>query len=178
MKKILAFAGSNSSTSINKEFLNFAVHSIAIENEKIDLSDFDVPLYGIDAENEDGIPENTKKLHHKINSYQFLIISVNEHNGGASVFFKNQIDWLSRYDRNFLKDKKILLLSTSPGRGGAQMALEWASTVLPRFGAEVVSRFSLVSFNHSYSSEKGIYDTDQKLNFDKALQEFIHQIEA
>lgn len=178
MKKILAFTGSNSSNSINRAFLNFVTDTIDIETDKINLVNFDVPLYGIDLEVDRGIPENTIKLYETIKPYKYIIISVNEHNGGASVFFKNHIDWLSRYDRNFLTDKKVFLLSTSPGRGGAKMALEWASTVLPRFGAEIVSEFSLTSFNHSFSKEKGIFDTEQKSKFDSALQKFLTHIEA
>lgn len=176
MKQILAFAGSNSSKSINKELLNFVTNNISYNTKRIELDKYDVPIYGIDLENNNGIPENTRKLHEMIQSYEFLVTSVNEHNGGASVFFKNHIDWLSRHNRNFLASKKVFLLSTSPGRGGAKMALEWAKTVLPRFGAEIVSEYSLASFNHSFSAEKGIFDTEQKSKFDSALQQFLNHI--
>lgn len=176
MKNILAFAGSNSLNSINKKLIQYTSIHIESKVDIINLSDFEVPMYGIDHENDNGIPQGTKQLNEKIKEYELLIISVNEHNGGASAFFKNHIDWLSRNDMNFLKDKKLLLLSTSPGRGGAKMALTWTANVLPRFGAEVISQFSFASFNHAYSSEKGIYDKEQKLAFDKALQTFLDQI--
>lgn len=174
MKKILAFAGSNSLNSINKELIKYVSSLINSNVDIINLTDYEVPMYDIYHEN--GIPNNTQQLQEKLTEYDSLIISVNEHNGGASAFFKNHVDWLSRNDRDFLKDKKLFLLSTSPGRGGANMALTWTTNVLPRFGAEVVSQFSLASFNHAYSSEKGIYDEEQKQKFDKALQTFLDQI--
>jgi NAD(P)H-dependent FMN reductase len=176
MKKILAFAGSNSSKSINKELIKFVVSQIDSKVDVIDLNDYDVPIYGIDHENENGIPEGTKQLSKKINDYDYLIVSVNEHNGGISAFFKNHIDWQSRNDNNFLQNKKLFLLSTSPGRGGAKMSLTYAVDILPRFGVEVVSQFSLASFNHSYSEEKGIYDPEQKKSFEEALKSFLAHI--
>jgi NAD(P)H-dependent FMN reductase len=175
MKNILAFAGSNSSKSINQELLEFVTEQIDLETDIIKLTDYPISVYGIDHELNEGIPENTIQLHKKIKVCDILIISLNEHNGGASVFFKNHIDWLSRHDRSFLENKKLFLLSTSPGRGGAKMALNWAAEVLPRFGAEIVSKFSLASFNHAYSKKDGIFDLDQKQAFDSALNQLsIH----
>jgi len=176
MSKILAFAGSNSSESKNMELIRYVKTQIDQEIDTIDLRDYKVPIYGIDHENTHGIPKGTQQLNEKISAYDHLIISVNEHNGSASVFFKNHIDWLSRNDRNFLDDKKIFLLSTSPGRGGANMALTYAVELLSRFGAEIVSRFSLASFDHSYSAEKGIYDEEQKRDFENALKTFTDNI--
>ncbi len=176
MKKILAFAGSNSSTSINKELLEYTINKIPNSVSLIDLIDFEAPMYSIDQENDKGIPENIIKLSQKIRNTDVLIITVNEHNGSASAFFKNHIDWLSRHDRNFLKNTKVALLSTSPGRGGAKMALKWAAEVLPRFGAEIICEFSLASFNHAYSKEKGIFDPDQKQVFDAAIKQLSAHI--
>ena len=59
MKNILVFAGSNSKTSINKQLATFAGNSIDIAKMNVlDLNDFNLPLYGIDLEKEQGIPNN------------------------------------------------------------------------------------------------------------------------
>ena len=176
MKKILAFAGSNNSKSINKTFAKYATNQVDKATEFIDLENYDVPLYGIDFEDKNGIPEATQRLNEKISQFDFIIISSNEHNGAISSFFKNHIDWLSRNDRNFLKDKKLLLLSTSPGRGGAKMSLSYLVEVLPRFGAEVLSHFALASFGHCFSEEQGITDEEQKKEFEVALKKFKDKI--
>jgi NAD(P)H-dependent FMN reductase len=176
MKRILAFAGSNSQNSINKKFVQYVASQIETEVDFLDLAEFNPPLYNIDDEENDGIPQSTQDLNEKLNAYDALIISANEHNGASSAFLKNHIDWLSRNDRNFFKDKKLFLLSTSPGRGGAKMSLSYLAEVLPRFGAEVVSQFSLASFGHSFTEDQGITDQEQNKAFRKAMKHFQDNI--
>ncbi len=178
MKNILAFAGSNSSTSINFKFVSHAVSPIKDHKvELLNLKDFDIPMYSADFEEQNGIPESIVKLNEHIQNADALLISVNEHNGGLSAFFKNCMDWLSRNDRNFLKDKKLCILSTSPGRGAAQMANDYAVEILPRFGAEIVSSFALASFGHHFSEEDGITDDAQRQDFQKVLDTFVKEIQ-
>lgn len=152
MKNILAFAGSNSSTSINAKLLNYVVTKISHHQvTTIQLTDYEVPIYSADFEKEKGIPVPSAMLKKMIESYDALIISVNEHNSAPSAFFKNHLDWLSRIDGKFLEGKKVLLMSTSPGKRGAKSALEFIrDTSLPRFGAEVVESFSLPSFYENF----------------------------
>lgn len=162
-KKILAFAGSNSSRSINRKLLDFVIEKIVEHKvDIINLTDYPMPVFGEDLEREEGYPLKVQMLRNAIAAYDALIIAVNEHNGGPSAFFKNTIDWLSRFDRNFLEGKKILLMSTSRGRGGASLSLEYAKMVLPRFGAGVVESFSVPSFNHVFDSENQMI-TDEVL---------------
>lgn len=156
MKKILAFAGSNSPTSINHQLiLNVSRRISEHEVEVLKLSDYDFPMFSIVREKE-GIPENIKFLYEKIQEVPALIISVNENNRNVSAFFKNIIDWLSRVERKFLQDKKILLMSTSPGQYGGAAALEYAKTIFPRFGGTVVESFSLPKFRENFNVEKGV----------------------
>src|SRR5690606_1728932 len=82
-----------------------------------------------------------------------LVISVNEHNGMVSAYFKNTIDWLSRLDRKFLEGKKVLLMSTSNGKRGAASALEYTKNILPRFGATVDESFSIPFYSENFSEE-------------------------
>src|SRR5690606_13582379 len=121
MKKILAFAGSNSSTSINHTFVTHVADRIQGHEVKLlELRNLEIPMYSIDIEKNRGFPTDVLVLKNLIDDHDALIISVNEHNGAASAFFKNILDWLSRLDRSFLTGKRILLMSTAPGtRGGA-----------------------------------------------------------
>lgn len=143
--KIIAFAGSNSKKSINHQLVQY-VASLQENIEVIKLNDFDIPMYSMDTEEEDGIPDDVKSLDVKLAEADAFIISVSEHNGNVSAFFKNNIDWLSRNNRNFLANKKILLLSTSPGGGGGKSALQIAEKTLPYFKGEVVQAISLPNF--------------------------------
>src|SRR5690606_34061731 len=114
MKKILAFAGSNSPTSINHQLILCTTCRIeGFEVEVIELKTLHLPMYSIALEKE-GFPEDVELLHDKIRSADALIISVNEYNSSVSGFFKNTIDWLSRFNRQFLEGKKLMLMSTAP----------------------------------------------------------------
>ncbi|MBG44756.1 MAG: NADPH-dependent FMN reductase [Aequorivita sp.] len=179
MKKILFLAGSNSSKSINHKLVRFASSLIVgHEAELIKLTDYDLPMYGEDWERERGFSVNLKMLYNKIKDADALVISVNEHNGTVSTYFKNTIDWLSRLDRNFLKEKKVLLMSTSNGKRGAASALEYTKNVLPRFGATVVESFSFPSYSENFSEETDAISNEVLLlGFTDVLQNFVHQIE-
>ena len=63
MKKIIAFAGSNSKQSINKQLAVYA--STLVENVEVtilDLNDFKLPLFGVDLEAIIAHPANAHKF--------------------------------------------------------------------------------------------------------------------
>ncbi len=179
MKKILFFAGSNSSKSINHKLVSFVSSQVAGHAvELIKLTDYALPLFGEDIEREKGYSVDLKMLYNKIKEADALVISVNEHNGMVSAYFKNALDWLSRLDRNFLEGKNVLLMSTSNGKRGAASALEYTKNVLPRFGATVVESFSIPSYSENFSEEtNSISNEVLLLGFTDVLQNFLHQIE-
>ena len=177
MKKVLAFAGSNSSVSINQQLLEHIIARIqGHEIKMIKLTDFPLPIYSRDIEVNEGIPENVKKIEEFIGSHDALVIAVNEHNGASSAFFKNYIDWLSRLKRNFLEGKQILLISTSPGKRGASSSLEYARNIFARFGGEVIESFSLPSFKDNFQDGK-ITNEVLDMGIEDVLTTFAHQID-
>lgn len=175
MKKILAFAGSNSSKSINHQLVTYVASQIDTHHvQVIKLTDYPLPLYGIDLENENGFSNELKALHELITESDGLVVSVNEHNSGVSAFFKSTSDWLSRIDRKFLEDKKILLMSCSTGKRGAISALDYAKNTLPRFGAEIIETFSLPNFNDNFSIEHNtITNSVLKESLNSSIQHFV-----
>lgn len=174
MASILAFAGSNSSTSINYTLVK---HTVSLtskhEIQTMNMANCPFPMYSEDYEKEKGYSNSLVEFKNDIQKADGLIISVNEHNGNPSAYFKNLIDWLSRLERNFLDDKKILLMSTSPGKRGGIGALEVVKNILPRFGAEIVSTFSLPSFHTNFDSELGITDKNLAQEHQNAIEEFL-----
>jgi NAD(P)H-dependent FMN reductase len=178
MKKIIAFAGSNSSTSINHKLVKFVVSEIKGHDIRtINLVDYTMPIYSEDVEKNSGFPGMAMGLKQQISEVDALIIAVNEHNGSWSAFFKNIVDWLSRLDRNFLEGKKILLMSTSPGKRGGVSSLEFAKSVFPRFGAEIVESFSFPSFYDNFSIESNkVTNETLLLGLTEVLSTFAHQI--
>ncbi|AXT19107.1 NADPH-dependent oxidoreductase [Flavobacteriaceae bacterium AU392] len=176
MKKIVAIGGSNSKNSINKVLAIYVANQLK-KSEVIvaDLNDFHLSLYGIDAENENGIPENATRLNNLIESADGLVISLAEHNGSYSTAFKNAFDWMSRINQKVWKGKPMLLMATSPGARGGATVLQTAKASFPHLGANIIADFSLPSFHKNFS-EKGI--VNKELNIDlaqkiKMLQEAI-----
>jgi NAD(P)H-dependent FMN reductase len=178
MKKILAFAGSNSSTSINHQLVTFAASQIKDHQVKvIKLTDFELPMFSEDIEKEKGYSSNLELLNKEFETVDGIIISVNEHNGMVSGFYKNTNDWLSRINRDFLKNKKVLVMSSSPGARGASSALAYTTSTLPRFGAEITDSFSFPSFYENFSSEEKKITKASLLDaFDLVLQNFVAQL--
>ena len=172
MKNVIAFAGSNSKNSINKQFAIYAANLVKDVNITIlDLNDFELPLYGIDYEIEHGIPENVKKFLEIIKSTDGIVLSLAEHNGAYSTAFKNVYDWMSRIDGKLWNNKPMLLMATSPGGRGGANVLSIAKGTFPHMGANIIADFSLPSFNQNFS-EDGLLDLDLKANLEEVIITF------
>ncbi len=176
--KILAFAGSNSSTSINHQLIQFVGKLInEVEIDIIHLTNYNIPMYGMDIEKNEGVPKGVIDLHNKLQEAQGIIISVAEHNGNVTAFFKSVIDWLSRYNRTFLEGKKILLLSTSPGQRGGASALAITQNILSRFKGEIVAYYSLGNFNKVFKDGK-IIDGETEGKLKELIKNFLGELSA
>ncbi len=162
MKQIVVFAGSNSKKSINKKLAIYASSLVSNAEVKIlDLNDFELPLYSIDLENEQGIPENAQRFLDYIKSSDGIILSLAEHNGAYSSAFKNLFDWMSRIESKLWSQKPMLLMATSPGARGGGSVLEIAKNRFPFNGGHIVSNFSLPNFGDNFKDDKII---DSNLN--------------
>ncbi|WP_149275678.1 NADPH-dependent FMN reductase [Pareuzebyella sediminis] len=177
MGKILAFAGSNSSTSINFKLVKHTVNGIEGHRvQLLNMANFPFPMYSADYEKEQGYSNSLIEFKNDLGKAHGIILSVNEHNGHPSAYFKNLLDWLSRLERNFLKDKPVLLMSTSGGKRGGLASLEVSKNLLPRFGAKVVATFSLPSFDENFSENEGIVDTELASAHQHALTVFLGEL--
>lgn len=155
MKTIIAFAGSDSKTSINKQLATYTAGLVANATVKVlDLNDYELPLYGIDLEQEIGIPENAHKFLKTIQEADGIVLSLAEHNGAYATVFKNIFDWMSRIDGKLWGNVPMLLMATSPGPRGGQTVLEVAKGRLPYMGGNIVGDYSLPSFNDNFVDGK------------------------
>jgi NAD(P)H-dependent FMN reductase len=177
MAKIMAFAGSNSSTSINYQLVKYTISTLSEHDiELMDMSKYALPMFSVDLEKKEGYANALVELKNDLQDANALILSVNEHNGNPSAFFKNVMDWLSRVELKFLDNTKVLLMSSSPGRRGAASSLEIIKDLLPRFGGDVVATFSLPSFNHTFDKDKGILDDALAKAHQNALHTFLEAL--
>lgn len=146
MKKILGFAGSNSSKSINHALLQALSKEFNAEFELISLRDYAAPLYSPDLIEAEGVPQTIKDLHEKMKAADGLIVSAAEHNGSMAAVLKSTFDWLSMLEQKFFLDKPTVFISTSPGPRGAESSLKHLVEIMPYRGADIVGSLSVPSF--------------------------------
>lgn len=169
-KKILAFGASSSKTSINKQLAVYAASLFKNTTvEVINLIDYEMPIYSIDSDKENGIPQLAHDFFNKIGSADLVIVSFAEHNGAYTSAFKNIFDWISRINGKTFQEKPFLLLATSPGARGGSSVLEIANNRLPYQGASVIGNFSLPNFNDNFDSNVGITNEDLKNDLQKIV---------
>lgn len=174
MKKIIAFGGSSSKNSINKQLAIYAANLFQnVEVEILDLNNYEMPLYSVDKEKEAGIHNLAQDFYAKIGTADMIVLSLAEHNGAYSSAFKNLLDWTSRINAKTFQQKPMLLLATSPGARGGSSVLEIASKRFPFQGAEVKGTFSLPTFYENFDIVNGIINPELK----NQLLEIIHSIE-
>lgn len=165
--KIVAFAASSSRNSINKQLVTYAASLVPGAQVKVlDLNDYEMPIFSEDKEKELGKPEAAGRFLAEVNQADLLMISFAEHNGSYTVAYKNLFDWCSRATKKVYDGKKVVLLSSSPGPGGANSVLEAATKSMPFFGAQVLGAMSLPSFYQNFDGQNqkiSNIDLDEKL---------------
>ncbi|HDZ04766.1 hypothetical protein LCGC14_0198550 [marine sediment metagenome] len=177
MSYVLAFAGSNSSISINYKLVKFTSSLIIGTEVRLrDMAKYPFPMYSQDIEKENGYSNSLVEFKNEISNAKGLIIAVSEHNSYPSAYFKNTMDWLSRLDSKFLADKKILLMSTSNGGRGAIGALEVAEKMITRFEGAVVETFSLPRYGENFDENIGITNADLSKIHSEKVSSFIKAI--
>lgn len=174
--KIIAFAASTHTKSINKQLVNYACQLLDKVNvEVLDLNDYELPLYSQDKEEELGHPQLAKDFLAKIGESDGVIISFAEHNGSYSVAYKNIFDWCSRIEPKVFQSKPMVLLSTSPGSMGGASVLAAAVNSAPYFDGVVKASLSIPSFYDNFDADKQAL-THEELNeqFKDAVSHLNH----
>lgn len=151
MKRVIALAGSNSSTSINKQLVAYAGSLLEnVEVDLLDINDFEMPIYSSDRENANGQPQLAKDLIELLRNSDGILISLAEYNGAYSGAFKNIFDWISRVEQKTFLGKPMLLMAASPGGRGGASVLAMAEDRFPRHDAQLTGVFSMPSFYNNF----------------------------
>lgn len=154
--KLLAFAASNSSRSINRQLVSYASSLLPeFDTEILDINDYEMPLFSVDREERDGHPPQAQQFLDKIAAADALLISFAEHNHSYTAAWKNLYDWCSRLETKVYQNKPVVLLSTSPGGRGGANVMASAEMSVPRFGGQVKGSLSIPSFNDNFDSGSG-----------------------
>jgi chromate reductase len=153
MKNIIAFSGSNSSISINSQVLN-SIAKTEDGIEVIQLTDYEIPMYSMDLELSTGIPTDIIALQDRMMAADAIIMTTPEHNSLMPAFFKNILDWLSRTGVKYLENKPVIVMSVSPGNGGAKNAGDFVQRIIGYAGADVVGRLVVPRFGETFDADK------------------------
>jgi NAD(P)H-dependent FMN reductase len=155
--RVTCFAASSSRNSINKQLVTYAAGLIEdADVEILDLNDYELPLFSVDREAELGQPELAQAFLDKLNGSDGLVIAFAEHNGCYSAAYKNLYDWVSRIQPKVYRDRRMVLLATSPGGRGGKSVLDLASSQIPRFGGDLRGSVSLPSFAENFDTGRGV----------------------
>lgn len=177
--KIVAFGASSSKKSINKRLATYTAQLVPNASVNLlDLNDYEMPIYSIDREKENGIHPLAVQFKQQLLEADGIIISFAEHNGAYTAAFKNIFEWISRIGPNVWGNKPMFLLATSPGARGAQTVLEIAFNKLKRMNESPILSFSFPSFHENFDGELGIKDAALKATHEELLQQFIENIAA
>ncbi|MEN2436016.1 NAD(P)H-dependent oxidoreductase [Weeksellaceae bacterium A-14] len=173
--KIIAFAGSNSEVSINRQLVAYAASLFEnAEVEILDLNDYEMPIYKHERELNDGVPQLAKDFAEKFDSADLVLLSLAEHNGTYSTAFKNLFDWVSRIPgRSAWNEIPMFLMATASGPRGGQGVLETAVARFPWNGGNVVETFTLPFFGDHFDFEKQKISNAEK---DAELKEKVQKV--
>jgi chromate reductase len=172
--KLLAFAATNNSKSINKQLATYAASLVeGADVEILDINDYEMPLFSQDREEELGQPEQALQFFAKLGEADGIIISFAEHNGSYTAAYKNLFDWTSRIDQKVFQGKPLVLLATSPGPSGANTVLTAATGSAPYFAADVKASLSVPSFFDNFDMEAGTMRNEE---LKQALTEAVNKL--
>lgn len=175
--RILAFAGSTRSGSLNRQALDHAVQGArdaGAEVTLIDLRDYSMPLYNGDLEESHGLPEAAVRMKALFKSHHGLLIASPEYNGSITPLLKNTLDWVSRPhgEESGLapyEGKLAALVAASAGNLGGLRGLRHVREILANLQVLVLPRQMALSqadkalADPTSQALKGLADTGKAL---------------
>jgi len=183
MVKLLFLAGSSRKESINKKLAILAADMARKADAQvtyIDLKDFEIPIYDGDFEQENGVPDNAKKLKQLFADHDGFFIASPEYNSSMSALLKNSLDWISRPHEEkeppliAFRGKVAALGAVSPGGLGGLRGLVTLRMMLGNIGVTVIPSQIAVSSGLQAFDEYGQLGDDNQVRMLKAtVDEFV-----
>ncbi len=180
--RILAFAGSARSGSLNKRLARLAADAArgaGAEVTFIDLNDYPMPIYHGDLEEKEGLPENCRRLKQLFAQNDALLLVSPENNASVSALMKNTLDWISRQDGDQsglipYRGKVAALFAASPGGFGGMRGLIHLRHILQNFNVLVLSeQFVLPRAHEAFADDGSIKDPKQAAALSALAQRLV-----
>jgi NAD(P)H-dependent FMN reductase len=183
MVKLLFLAGSSRKESINKKLAILAAYMARKADAQvtyIDLKDFEMPIYDGDFEQENGVPDNAKKLKKLFADHDGFFIASPEYNSSMSALLKNSLDWISRpHEENeapliAFRGKVAALGAVSPGGLGGLRGLVPLRMMLGNIGVTVIpSQIAVSSGLQAFDEDGQLRDDNQVRMLKATVDEFV-----
>ncbi len=180
--RYLVFSASLRTGSLNSQLSQLAANTIQREGGIVDqahMTDFDVPSYDMDTQNEEGFPAGAEEFHRRLLANDAFVIASPEYNSSMPGLLKNAIDWVSRYQPQPFHERHGLLLSASPSMVGGNRGL-WALRVpFEHLGARIFpDMFSLAQAHKAFNANGEIANEQLHERFIRTLSSFMDLVEA
>lgn len=175
--KILLLPASLRKESCNKKLISVVDKILQTNGHTTDVihfSEFELPLYSADTQDNQGFPPSMLKFIDRLNAADGFIISSPEYNFSTPAILKNLIDWVSRATPQPWKNKHILLLSASPSLVGGNRGLWHTRVPLECCGAFVYpDMFSLANAYQAFGEENNLKDPVSQERLSKTIDAFL-----
>jgi len=188
MTKLLFFAGSARSGSINQKLAQKAANLAKAEGAEvtlINLKDFQMPLYDGDLEAAEGLPVSAIKLKKLFIEHDGFYIASPEYNSSFSALLKNTLDWISRPHEkdetplSAFNGKVAAIGSIAPGALGGLRGLVPLRMMLGNIAVHVVPNQVAISFGfEAFDDEGELKDERHEQMLKASIKQFLQTAHA
>lgn len=186
--RILIIPGSARNRALSKRLADAAVMAIQRAGgiaTRIDLGQFELPMYHADVEVRDGLPPAAQQLQALIAAHAALLLSSPEYNGSMPPLLLNALDWCSRTDPHkpsasglsIFADKPAGLLGSSPGALGGVRALIQLRDVLGYLGMIVIpQQLSVPRAHEAFDADGELIDPAHRAKLDAVASALMRAV--
>lgn len=134
----------------------------------IDLSDYPMPIFNQDLEQEQGLPECARKFKALMIEHDAFMIASPEYNSAFSPLLKNVIDWASRAESAdepplaAYRGKTAAIMAASPGALGGLRGLVFLRMLLANIGVSVLPEQQVIPEAYKAFNADGSLLDDRK----------------
>lgn len=121
----------------------------------MDLNEYEIPIYSIDRERADGIPEAARRFLGEIAAADGLLVSFAEHNGSVTAAWKNLFDWMSRPEAKVWQGKPMVIMAATPGPRAGAGALQQQAALAPFFGGDIKASLGIGRWPEAFDAATG-----------------------
>jgi len=159
--------------SINQQLetaLMIKAADLDAEPVKIDLNDYEMPLFHGDLKTPDTVPALIERL----KEFDAVVIVTPEYNGSLPPLLKNTIDWTSKQETGHLTGPVYGIAACTPGPMSGIMCLRQLNYILTRLGATVVpTQVGCGNASSAFDGEKRLAAEPANSLSDKMLDQLI-----